>query len=306
MRPEAHIGWAVLALCLLAPVSAQAYCRTTTCDPRNPEQNCFPDATGCIQEGLPLIWPERCIHFGTQKDGSPLRGISYARANEVIQQAYRQWFSVDCGDGQRPSFEIWDVGEIFCDDPEFNQNEPNANVWMFRDTDWPYTGAASTLALTTITFEVPTGQILDADVEVNTFNIQITTSDSNVQNDLQSIATHEAGHFLGLSHSHIAAATMFANYAPGDIDFRTLHPDDMDGICAIYPPDRDAPTCSGPRPRHGFSRHCAEPVERSRGCAVVPGSSEGADPRAGGIAGLAVGLFGASLAAAWRRRRSPR
>jgi MYXO-CTERM domain-containing protein len=51
--------------------------------------------------------------------------------------------------------------------------------------------------------------------------------------DLQAILTHEAGHFLGLAHSVDTSAIMYAFYSPGSIH---LTPDDVAGICTIYPP----------------------------------------------------------------------
>jgi hypothetical protein len=282
---------------------AAAFCRTTTCDPGDPDQNCAPDDSGCVREGLPLYWPERCLSFGVQQDGSLKQGIDYQTANDVITEAYRQWMAVDC-QGAHPSFRVWDVGlpygGIVCSEPEFNQNEPNANVWMFRDADWPYVGAASTLALTTITFEVPTGEILDADVEVNSFMIPLTTSEDHVVNDLLSIATHETGHFLGLAHSQYSSATMNANYSPGDLSFRTLEQDDIDGVCEIYPPDRDVPDCSSPRPRHGFTRFCADPLGPPGSCAVAPEPSSSKTAFAG-VSFIAICLLGGR--AARRRRR---
>jgi hypothetical protein len=281
-----------------AATQSHAFCRTTTCDPAT--ERCVADSTGCVHAGLPLVWPERCLSFGVQQAGSPLRRISYEAATQVIQDAFRQWLNAKCG-GEPPSFQVWDVGEphggIVCDQPEFNQNEPNANVWMFRDEAWPYTGQNSTLALTTITFEVPTGEILDADVEVNSHSIPISTGDRVIENDLQSIATHEAGHFLGLAHSNDDQATMNANYSPNTVDFRSLHVDDIRGICAVYPPDRDAPNCTSPRPRHGFSRFCGVPSNRGNGCAVEP------ERGTAGTTGPSLLALAAATVLARRRRR---
>ena len=51
--------------------------------------------------------------------------------------------------------------------------------------------------------------------------------------DLQGVATHEIGHSLGLGHSAEIAATMYA-VAVDDVGARSLHPDDIAGIQAIY------------------------------------------------------------------------
>jgi hypothetical protein len=70
--------------------------------------------------------------------------------------------------------------------------------------------------------------------------------------DLQATVTHEVGHVIGLRHvcdpgaggpdaglppcnaSH-EAITMNPSTGVGDIEKRTLHPDDVAGVCAIYP-----------------------------------------------------------------------
>lgn len=213
------------------------------------------DADKCITDGQPLYWREKCLSFAAQEDGSPVRGISYATADRVFKAAFSAWTHASCG-GKPPSFRVWDLGPVICGEPEFNDLLPNANVWMFRDHDWPYEHESDTLALTTVLFEKSTGVILDADVEINSIDKDISTSDVDVRQDLQAIATHEAGHFLGLSHSAVKTATMNQSYVPGDLDYRSLHEDDIAGICAIYPPDRPGPDCISPHPAHGFSRYC--------------------------------------------------
>ncbi|KAL6711948.1 hypothetical protein ACN47E_002991 [Coniothyrium glycines] len=65
-------------------------------------------------------------------------------------------------------------------------------------------------------------------------NINITLNDDYVWSDdrlFNYTATHEIGHALGLSHSAVEEAVMFA-YFDGNI--RRLHPDDKMGIHSIY------------------------------------------------------------------------
>jgi hypothetical protein len=239
----------------LGSATAGAFCRTTTCDPKI--ETCTKDPeTGCILQGKNLFWRERCVSFGTQEDGSPRRGISYETADHIFQEAFSAWMLADCGGGAHPSIQMWDFGPIVCNEPEFNDFLPNANVWMFRDKDWPYNDDSQTLALTTVLFERGSGAILDADVEVNSFAMKLSVTDTHVERDLQSIATHEAGHFLGLSHTKVTGATMQPQYTAGDLNYRTIHDDDQAGICNIYPPDRQTLTCTQPHPPHGFSKYC--------------------------------------------------
>ncbi len=73
----------------------------------------------------------------------------------------------------------------------------------------------------------------------------MAAADASVPNgyyDLASILTHEAGHFLGLAHSAETSAVMYAHYHPGQ---NVLTPDDVGGICSIYPPDLTRNTAGG-------------------------------------------------------------
>ena len=80
------------------------------------------------------------------------------------------------------------------------------------------------------------GQILEADMVFNA-GIQFTTNPAAVSDrmDLQSVATHEAGHFLGLDHASTLSSTMFWVVGMGVIYPRVLSSDDMAGISALYP-----------------------------------------------------------------------
>jgi hypothetical protein len=162
------------------------------------------------------------------------------------------------------ALQVADFGEAQCGQPEYNQTAPNANVILFRDNDWPHENAFSTVAFTEVTFSTETGEIFDADIEINSFASPLTTGDEDVRTDLESILTHEIGHFLGMDHSTQPGATMNPNYSQGDISPRSLSEDEESGICAIYPEGRETSE-NDCLPRHGFSRVCAA---NSGGCDV--------------------------------------
>lgn len=289
-----HLSVAALAgFCALAiSTHASAFCRTTTCDPKTGA--CEQDAEGCVLTGLPLYWPGACVSFSVNKSGTTLRNIDWERTEDLVGQGFNAWLSVDCG-GATPGIVLQSRSPVACNVQEYNQTQPNANIWLYRDDAWPYAGAANTLALTTITFNVRTGEIFDADVEINAVENDLTVADQNVRVDMLSIVTHEAGHFLGLSHTTKNDATMYAYYAPGSTDLRSLSADDAAGICAIYPPGREADTCNFD-PRHGFSGECAGEVDEGCSCGIV-GSPKPARE------GVALGLLALGLVA-FRRRRS--
>ena len=75
-----------------------------------------------------------------------------------------------------------------------------------------------------------------------TFNDRLSWTDKEKhskrwhEEDLISTAIHEVGHALGLDHSNIRAAIMFATNQPNHGS--TLHQDDIDGIISLYPTGR--------------------------------------------------------------------
>lgn len=69
-----------------------------------------------------------------------------------------------------------------------------------------------------------------------TFNANVVWSTSGEKNkvDVQSVATHEFGHWLSLGHSSNSDATMYNSVIMGDTKQRSLHSDDISGIQSIY------------------------------------------------------------------------
>jgi hypothetical protein len=136
------------------------------------------------------------------------------------------------------------------------------------------------IALTTTSYRVSTGEILDADLELNAWNppagsgyyftcldpggvVRIPCSNNGdpncIDTDVQNTVTHEAGHFLGLAHSADPQTTMYFQSGSGDVSKRTLSPDDVAGICAIYPAGKPTVNC----------------VPKGGGCGHGPAGREG-------------------------------
>ncbi|WP_437694021.1 matrixin family metalloprotease [Sorangium sp. So ce176] len=283
---------AIAAAALALPSTALAYCRTSVCpETKSTAAVCTPaQPNDC---GIPLAWPSPCVSYSIQEDASDQ--VSLAETEAIFEQAFAAWTQADCGDGQTPRMEVTYLGPIACDAHEYNQTKGNANIITFRDDDWPYAGGGNTLALTTVTYNLKTGDIYDADMEINSSDVALSFGDVDVSFDMLSIATHEAGHFLGLSHSTDGSATMFADYRPQTIMLRDLDQDDRDAICAVYPPGEPVKECD-PTPRHGFSALCAvdQPArDEDGGCAAAPSRSS----RGGGLALAALALAGAAARA---------
>ena len=291
---SALLGFVLLAGSLPAR-PAWGYCLTSTCAVATTASEACEEEDGCLVGGVPLYWPRRCISFSVSSGASRARGISLTEARSVIGEAFYAWTHVHCDDDQtRPTLDVYDISPVSCTRVEYASNQGNANIWTFRDRVWPYDDEG-TLALTTVTVAVKTGEIMDADVEINTAEYDITAGEPHATYDLAAIATHEAGHVLGLSHSPNPDATMYAEYAAGSVQARWLHLDDVQGICSAILPDRSGPTECDPFPATGFSRECHRDVH---GCTMNPTTRRPA------LAGLGV-LLGLGLVA-WRRRSAQR
>jgi hypothetical protein len=163
------------------------------------------------------------------------------------------------------------------------------------------------LATTTTTSNSFTGQIYDADIEVNdspaadgskfiftALDGPVCTGPNQtgcIYYDVQNTITHEAGHSLGLDHSLDPTATMYASAPQGETSKRTLHADDLQAICDIYPRSLDG----------GVSRTVTclgDPITLT----TVAGSSGGcSQAQIGSGAALAAFLF-----LLQRKRRSKR
>jgi hypothetical protein len=119
--------------------------------------------------------------------------------------------------------------------------------------------AADALALTTTTFDVASGEILDADIELNAAGYTLTTVDSPacqsgalgqgcVAYDVQATATHEIGHLLGLDHTDYPGSVMNPTARVGDLSKRTLDPGSQDFVCDVYPKGEASLDCVAPAP----------------------------------------------------------
>jgi hypothetical protein len=298
--PTGRISAALIgATIVLASASdASAFCRSTTCR-STAAKECATDNDGCPADGEKLFWPTSCVSYAMNRLGT--QDLDPNDTRGIIRKAFQAWTDVPCGPNGKDgvaSMTFQERDPVACKKSEYNKTGTNLNVILFQDDDWKYRGIDGTLAKTSVTYNDATGEIYDADIEVNAANNAVTITDDpqKVQYDLQAILTHEVGHFIGIAHSPDANAVMYASYNPGSTSQRTLTDDDVGVVCAIYPPSSGV-ACNT-EPRGGFSATCDD-ATKSGICSAAPPSTAGNGFIAICFAGLAIA--GAALG---RRLRS--
>lgn len=281
---------------------AAAYCRQNSCqDDRDNQVFCERDERRCIVGGKTLHYKSPCLSFGVAAGQAAVLGLSDQEFESLVARAFERWQSVDCGDGRGPGLSVQSAGVVeterafYCKEPSLN-----LSVWLLMD-DWQKEDSA--LGYANSIYAEDDAEIFDCDVELNAHKILMEVPEDLIEDALLSIITHEAGHFLGLAHSDDTDAVMFAAYNRNDLLSRDLTPDDVDGICAVFPPSEQRLDCSSP----GVSEAALDEAACER--ALLPPTSSSCaivdrGPRNGSFAGAAVwGMLGV-FAWSYRRRRS--
>jgi len=245
---------AVLAAATCAPLPLFAYERARV----NPN-------------GPLLFWATRRHSFQIDARGTP--DVTDGSAFDAVRRSFATWAAVSCSDLSFPEVLPLEQGDRRVG---YFPGATNRNLVLWRTESCAsavprgdpclteggcsnkydcWDGDSTAIATTTTTSNSSTGQILDADIELNDSGFTFTTADGPpcsaggpyvgcVAYDVQNTVTHEAGHTLGLDHSAVPAATMFAFAPGGQVSKRTLHDDDIQGICTIYP--KGGPTSTSP------------------------------------------------------------
>jgi MYXO-CTERM domain-containing protein len=277
MGPRHRLLPLVLALCALPALERPAAAYVQSVSMATPPQ--------------PLYWPSSCETVTIY-----LNGFSDMTTDEVaksIAGAAAAWgpevtcpsATSDAGNGH-PYFQI--IPQLSTGGAVPGAVMDGKNSIIFRTTNWDE--GYEVLAYTSV-FKEPNGKIVEADIEINATDPTLISwanldpgtpppRNGLVRFDLQTVMTHEFGHFLGLSHTCIADGTTASGGDNGDepktgvpfcsaatpadiqavmypiidsesIAKRVLTADDAAGVCAIYPADMDPHACTENTPDDG-------------------------------------------------------
>lgn len=221
-----------------------AYQQTETCDSFGTYE-CDAGETP-----TPISWSTDCVGYQLNEDGS--RDFASDRRDTLLQSlvevSFNAWNKPDCS-----NLKLVYRGRTSESQAAYRVDDgpaENTNTVIWRDDDWPHNPSA--FAITSITYNANTGEIADADIELNgdhfSFgNLQARQPAGN-RVDVRNVLTHEVGHLIGLGHPNGKPdATMWRKARVGEIKKRSLEPDDIDGLCHIYPDDHQTTTsCTQP------------------------------------------------------------
>jgi hypothetical protein len=190
-------------------------------------------------------WNPSSLPIGYRVNGaSAPASIGSAGAISAVDAAFATWAAPSCTTWRARNDGATAMTRARSGDSE------RSILWIQGGAgSWPAElgSESSTIGVTTPVWRSG-GYFIDADIQFNAVGFRWGNGASPTV-DTQTIALHEEGHFLGLDHTSVRAAVMFASYSGGQN--RALNADDQAGVCFLYPsgtapPPTDAGTTMPP------------------------------------------------------------
>ncbi len=150
------------------------------------------------------------------EDGQVPESLPLDQTRQAVREAVAVWQDVPAAD----------IG--FVETPASERGPfDNRIVWL---DEWPF--GEDQLAVTT-RYARPSGEVLGFEIMFDGTRDDWAIGGRGF--DVQAAATHEVGHALGLEHSEVSEATMFATTGERDVERRWLSTDDRLAVQDLYP-----------------------------------------------------------------------
>ena len=175
----------------------------------------------------PLSWdpgnPETVWHLSSNYTCPDLSGTI---VDSALTNGMNEWSVPGC-----TNFNAQQGADRSGNPVDQNQNDDLVG-WT---TNWPSAWGSTALAVTVPVF-YNDGEIIEASLTFNSAGYSWTNGNPSYwdQADVESIAVHEFGHWIGFDHSTYTGSSLNAYYSGATVE-RTLTCDDTEGVCSKYP-----------------------------------------------------------------------
>lgn len=165
--------------------------------------------------GGKLVWPSTSTNLSIRVDSTNSSGLSSIEVSQILSDSANAWNEVS-----ERQISLTTGGGV----------QDGSNDLFFSDDPLWFGGSSGVVGITLVSYDDNSGKIVEADIVLN--DNYTFSSDNTDEFYLGNVVTHEMGHFLGISHSELARATMFYRLRGGQ---HTLSLDDQSAASAINP-----------------------------------------------------------------------